>query len=238
MWSYPWFWYIDLWVWLVIAILALTDTVIYFFCYKFIKRHRILNITRRLFLGIFAVFFIFFLIVEANIVLYMNSAGESSVDCMIVLGAGVFGDKPSPVLQSRIGTAYDYLIQNPDTVVIASGGQGPSEKISEGKCIANTLMEKGISANRIIIEDQSKTTAENMKFCSRLIPADTRTIGIVTNNFHVFRSVSTAKSYVNCRVFGIPAPYSGVLLPHYFMREFITFCVDVALGNISMVKLI
>lgn len=225
-------------VWLIVAILALTDTVIFVFCYKYIKRHKVLNLLRKLLLGVFTVIFIIFLIVEANIVISMNSGEKCSTDCLIILGAGIFSDQPSPVLQSRIDTAYDYLIENPRTIVIVSGGQGPGEKISEGKCIANTLMEKGISENRIIIENQSKTTAESLKFSSILIPDDIRVIGIVTNNFHVFRSVSTAKSFFNCRVFGISAPYSGVLLPHYLMREFITFCVDVALGNISVTKLI
>ncbi len=53
---------------------------------------------------------------------------------------------PSRVLQMRLDKAYDYLTENPDTIVIVSGGQGPDEHVSEAQGMYDYLVEKGIAA--------------------------------------------------------------------------------------------
>ena len=145
---------------------------------------------------------------------------------------GVVGEEPSPPLRKRIHTAYDYLLEHPNAKVIATGGLGNEENLSEGECIEKELSDLGISKDRILIENQSSSTWENMKYSYRLLNDKDVSVGIVTSNFHVYRSVLSAKSAGFKEVYGIAAPFSGVMIPHYMVREFMTFTVDVFLGNI------
>ena len=105
--------------------------------------------------GIVALGLVAFLVVEGCVISHMNDQGEDKLDYIIVLGAQVYENGPSPVLKYRLDTAVDYLKENPDTVCIVSGGQGKNEPFSEAKGMADYLMEQGIDENRIIREDQS-----------------------------------------------------------------------------------
>ena len=57
-------------------------------------------------------------------------------------------DGPSRVLQYRLDAAYDYLVENPDTKVIVSGGQGSDEMISEAQGMYDYLAGRGIDHQR------------------------------------------------------------------------------------------
>lgn len=166
-------------------------------------------------------------------IIKMYQPQTQGLDCILILGARVNSDgTPSDALNSRVETAFDYLSKNPETVALATGGQGAGEGMSEGACIKLELIKKGISSERILTEEQSSTTVENMKFSSMLLPEHIKTVGVVTNNFHVLRSVITARCYMHQEIYGISAPFSGILLPHYMLREWITFVVELFRGNI------
>lgn len=64
-----------------------------------------------------------------------------------MLGAGLNGDKPSAVLEMRLERAHLYLQEHPQTIVIVSGGQGPTEPVSEAESMQNWLLGKGIPAS-------------------------------------------------------------------------------------------
>lgn len=178
-------------------------------------------------------FFIYVMVFEVLVGIGTRSKGKPDLDYLIVLGAGVYGTTPSPALQSRVDTAAKYLLSNADTKVIVSGGQGAGEDISEAACMKGLLMEQGIEENKILLEDQSTTTVENLRYSCGMIPDRTASIGLVTSNFHVFRAVVTARSMGNPKVSGIAAPFSGTLLPHYMLRECMAFTVELLRGNIS-----
>lgn len=174
-----------------------------------------------------------FLIVEGLILSQMTRQPEPRLDYIIVLGARVFGTEPSPILQYRIDAAYDYLAANPETVAILSGGQGADEEISEAECMARELTSRGIGPERILLEDQSTTTAQNMAFGKALMTKKNPSVGVVTNNFHLFRAICIARKKTGLsHISGIAAPYPSILLPHYMLREFFTCTVDALFGNI------
>ena len=112
---------------------------------------------------------IFFLFVESCIIWGISRDTGENLDYILVLGAGLNGDKPSAVLEMRLEKARLYLQEHPQTVVIVSGGQGPTEPVSEAESMKNWLMEKGIPNSRIIMEDKSTTTAENIRYSLRVI---------------------------------------------------------------------
>lgn len=159
--------------------------------------------------------------------------GEA-VDCLIILGAQVKADRPSLALSYRIKEAYAYLSAHPETIAIASGGQGADEPMSEARCIFECLVEMGISPERIILEERSTSTAENLQFSAALLPEGCETVAIVTNNFHAFRGQCTARKYLpDAEVYRLPAEFHLYMLPHYLVREVAAFAVDTLRGNLK-----
>lgn len=185
------------------------------------------------FYSLISVCFAFFAFVEICIFSCYPSNAPENVDYIIVLGAGVRGDTPSLILSARIDAAYNYLVDNPDTICIATGGQGSGENISEADCIKKELMAKGIEESRIITEDQSTDTFENIKYSQDLIPDKTASVAVVSSNFHVFRGKALVKRWGFDRIYGISAPIPIGLMPHYMVREFVSVIVDTLHGNMA-----
>lgn len=108
---------------------------------------------------------------------------------MIILGAKVrHTGEPSLSLQTRLETAAAYLQDYPHVKAIVSGGQGHDEPASEASIMAAYLMNKGIAADRIILEEASTSTYENLLFSKELLPEDISKITIVSNDFHLQRA--------------------------------------------------
>lgn len=170
---------------------------------------------------------VFFFIVEGIIFKAGLQTAPGGLDYIIVLGAKVNGTTPGGALRNRIQVAYEYASENPDTVIIASGGQGSDEGISEAACIYENLVKKGIDPSRIIVEDKSTSTQENIDNSLSLISygAETR-IGIVTNDFHLYRSLRLAAKTDVKNWYGIRVATSLISWPHYMMREFAAVVVE------------
>ena len=162
---------------------------------------------------------LFFLIVQGLIFRGMFAKGEPKLTYLVVLGAQVRGTEPSRALRKRLDTASDYLKENPDTIVVVSGGQGTGEDITEAEAMEKYLLDKGIEKERIIKEDRSTSTAENLEFTAELISKDAP-VGLVTNNFHVYRAVKMAEKQGYTEVCGIAAPSDPLYQAHYLVREF------------------
>ena len=112
---------------------------------------------------------------------------EASV---VVLGCEVKGDRPSLMLVSRMDTAVRYLREHPDVCCVVSGGRGEHEQISEAECMYRYMTAQGIAPERIIREDRSTSTRENLLFSAAILrerDAGDR-IAVVTNEFHVCRA--------------------------------------------------
>ena len=117
-------------------------------------------------------------------------------DAMIVLGAGLNGEEPSRALAFRLDAAYDYAMKNPSAIIVVSGGQGKNEVIPESLAMKRYLLKKGIAEERIIEENKSTSTKENLAFSKAILDEtlgnDYRTV-IITNDYHILRAESLAK---------------------------------------------
>jgi uncharacterized SAM-binding protein YcdF (DUF218 family) len=160
-----------------------------------------------------------FLGIEGCVVSGFDAEGELDLDYIIVLGAQVKDSGPSRVLKYRLDKAYDYLQENENTICIVSGGQGKNEPVSEAEGMYEYLTGRGIDPERIYIEDASKTTAENLRLSQKYFDAETDRVGIVTNNFHMFRSLCIARRAGVKNVCGITAESTPVFLPNNMVRE-------------------
>ncbi len=151
---------------------------------------------------------------------YSHVEAPKNADYLIVLGARVKGTVPSLAFASRINAAAAYLKKNKETLVIASGGKGPGEEISEAESIKRELVKQGIGESRIILEDRSTDTYENISFSKKLIPQDANLGLIVTNNFHLYRAISIARDQ-DLAVNGLPAKTPLKAVFKSYTREYL-----------------
>lgn len=139
---------------------------------------------------------------------------------VIVLGCKVNGTQPSLMLSRRLNAAYVYLAAHPDVPVVVSGGQGSNEDISEAQCMAEYLIAKGIDENRILMEDKSTSTSENLRFSKALLEEKgiRGTLMLATDGFHQYRAQYLAKQE-GLACYAVSAETSWYLLPTYWVRE-------------------
>lgn len=179
---------------------------------------------------------VLFLAVEAMIVGSMFQKPEPGLDYVVVLGAQVKGSSPSQSLLYRIREAAEYLKENPETKAILSGGKGTGEKIPEAQCMRQELEKMGISRERLIEENQSTSTKENIVYSYKLILTDKEKdrikVGIVTNDFHIYRGTAIAKKKMDGQIYGIPAKSNRFLQLNYMVREFLGIVKDKIRGNL------
>lgn len=148
---------------------------------------------------------------------------NNSYDTIIVLGSGLQdGDKLSYVLTRRLETTLEYHKKNPSTPIILSGGQGHDELLSEAQAMKNYLISKGVPENLLFLEDKSTSTKENIIFSKEIIKKNdfsTDKIGIITNDYHSFRSNHLSKK-LGLNSESISAKTSNFLKINYMVREY------------------
>lgn len=174
-----------------------------------------------------------FLYVESFILTAAFRPAPEGLDAIVILGARVEKDGPSGSLNERIQAALDYLQRNPDTVAVASGGQGSDEPMSEAQCIWDHLTAAGIDPGRILLEDTSTSTLENLTNSFALLEDSAENVGIVTNDFHIFRALATGNHLGGYTLSGVPARSSPFGFIHYAMREFFALGVMALRGQLA-----
>ncbi len=153
----------------------------------------------------------------------------ADLDWVIVLGAQVKGRTPSRALKKRLDAAAKYAAENPGTRLILSGGQGSGEEITEAQAMYEYLQKNGIAPERMLKEERSTTTKENLEYSRSFVEPGAK-VGILSNNFHIYRALALAKRCGYEAVYGIPAPSDPLMQPHYLVREVF------ALGKEKLVK--
>ena len=148
-------------------------------------------------------------------------------DFLIVLGCGLMPDgTPTPLLRGRLDRALAFaehqrVQTGKEPVFVTSGGQGPDEAVSESAAMKRYLLQHGVPAERIIEEDRSTDTFENMKNSKELIWAidPHAKVAFSTTNYHVFRSGLYARR-VKMRAVGMGAETKWYFWPNAAVREF------------------
>ena len=214
-------------VWLFLGVTALGLS----FCMKRgIWQEHVPLLVRRSFWCVATIGVIFFLIVEGFILSGFGMSGSDQAKYLVVLGAQMKPEGPTKVLQYRLDAALAYLTDHPECQVVVSGGQGADEHISEAQGMYDYLVAHGLEADRILLEDQSVNTVQNLAFSAKNFDKEKDEILIVSNNFHVFRAVGIARRQGYQKVSGLAARGYWFLLPNNMLREFVGVCKDLILG--------
>ncbi len=110
---------------------------------------------------------------------------------MVIFGCQVRKDGPSILLRDRLDIALDYLEDHPDMTVVVTGGKGDDEHLSEAQAMYDYLTERGVDGERILMEDRSVNTRENIYYTFELLAANgydtTAEMLAVSNGFHLAR---------------------------------------------------
>lgn len=159
------------------------------------------------------------LIIEGMIAGQFHATAEAGADYVIILGAQWKASGPSYVLQRRLDKAIEYLNANPETKVIVSGGQGYNEPVSEAEGMKGYLVDAGIDPERILMEDASTNTTQNLIFSGELLNKAEDSVVVVTNNFHMFRALAIARKQGYLHVEGLSAGTYLITVPNNLLRE-------------------
>lgn len=142
---------------------------------------------------------------------YDHIIGQPQV--MLILGCQVKPWGPSILLQDRLNEALAYLEHHPDMMVVVSGGQGSDEPVSEAQAMSEYLVERGIPAERILMEDQSHNTVQNFRYSRVLLEElgydmEETSVLVVSNGFHLTRARMLAERMGFEEVSTLAAPSS------------------------------
>lgn len=124
-------------------------------------------------------------------------SSNKNEDAVIVLGCGLLGDEVSPTLEKRLDACLEYYTENKNAVIIVSGGQGPTEDVTEAYAMEKYLLDKGIPKEKIIQEPNSSSTYENFVNSKEILDEmfeENYTTAFITNRFHCYRSYNLAKN--------------------------------------------
>lgn len=182
---------------------------------------------------------------------------KENLDYVIVLGARVKEHTVSNSLKMRLDKAMEYAEENPDTVLVLSGGCGPGESVSEAEVMREYLVYNGVRPEQLLVEDRSVSTVENIAYSKVLIeqhrmkdkkelvplqrkmtsvpyavaPDKPLEIGVLTSNFHIYRARLTAEKWGFDNVYGISSASDPVLFVHLCVRECASIVKDRLMGN-------
>ena len=164
-----------------------------------------------------------FAVFEAPVISNAKTDADPQSDYLIVLGAGVNGSAPSLSMVNRLEAALDYLETYPDAVAIVSGGQGAGEDVTEASAMHDWLVAHGMPESRIVQEDQSTSTRENLENSFAIIrsrggdPAGG--VAVVSSEYHLYRAKQMARA-LGAKPLGVAAETTlPTMRANYFIRE-------------------
>ena len=162
---------------------------------------KIQQYTRKGALKIIKILVLSLLLAESILLCFLAIYGQTDTinykeEVAVVLGAGIHGDKVSSALKQRLDTFLQYYEKNPDVIVVVTGGQGYGETVTEAYAMEKYLIEHGVPKHKIRKEERATSTNENMKFSFEILKkelGENFSSVIITNDFHMYRSVCYAE---------------------------------------------
>jgi uncharacterized SAM-binding protein YcdF (DUF218 family) len=124
-----------------------------------------------------------------RIVAFAEQDQAQPADAAIVLGAGVFRGRPSPILRARIDHALKLYEAGTVGKLVFTGGVGRNDTISEAEASKLYALARGVPADAILLEDKSTSTVENLRFAAEIgADAGLESYLIVSTPYHMLRA--------------------------------------------------
>lgn len=183
---------------------------------------------KRFFFFCFTLGLVVLISIQLTVIITPLRVTPKKSDTIIVLGAQLWGDKPAPMLQYRLNKALELYNDGYAPTIIVSGARGDDELITEALAMKIYLIEKGVPEDIIFEEDNSYSTYENLYYSNKIMQDnELKSAIIVTNNFHVHRSLMIANR-LNINASGGPSKnYPNLALNiRYYTREVLAYVKD------------
>ncbi|HEY9060575.1 MAG TPA: YdcF family protein [Pseudobacteroides sp.] len=186
-----------------------------------IKLKKILNIIIILLIS-------YVIYVTVDIYLYANTNEMTKSDAAIVLGAGVWGNKPSPVFEERIRHGIWLYKNGYVDKLIFTGGKGKNNIRSDSSIAKSYAVENLVPENDIFIEEQSTITQENISYAAKIIKENSMSaVIIVSDPLHMKRAMLMAEDY-GLNAYSSPTPstkYKTMKSKSLFMMREVFFYI-------------
>ena len=151
----------------------------------------------------------FYVIISTkNQILEVENANLDNVDCILVLGAGIWGDKPSPILEDRLLTGIELYKNNVSSKIIMSGDHG-REEYDEVNIMKSFAIEKGIPSENIFMDHAGFSSYDSIYRAKEIF--NCKKIIIVTQKYHLYRAIYIANQ-LGIEAYGVnsdPRQYVG-----------------------------
>ena len=171
----------------------------------------------------------FFFYTGLSVYFFSLENAETKSDAAIVLGAAAWNGKPSPVLQERLNHAIELYENGTVEYLIFTGGTAAGEVKSEARASMEYAIEQGVDSDRIIIEEKSTITKENLEYAIEAVEEqnyDFDSYILVSDPLHMKRSVLLAEE-LDLTVYSSPTQTSAYQTFHtkwpFFVKEWMYY---------------
>lgn len=178
------------------------------------------------------IFTVSFIILEILIALPQKESIKSA-DAIIVLGCGTKDGKLTQTALSRADAALNYLKSNENCIAVVCGAKDSDEIITEAKAMYDYITKNGIKKERVIMENKSRDTTQNIRFAKELllqngIDVKKSTIGVVTSDFHLYRSklIMKKQGFTNAFAISAKTPDTPFLKVSLCIREYFSLTLE------------
>ena len=189
----------------------------------------LLRLTALFLIGVFILSMIF---VQVRIIRSMKNY-DGRCDYVLVLGGAITNGKPTKAVAYRMDRLAKYLEKYPDTQVILCGGKTKGDELSEAEAMKNYAAEQGIDTQNFFLEESSTDTTENINYAIEIIKEQQGSInecdiGVITNGYHIYRSVLIMKKGGIENAYGLVAENPGYIIYnlHCHLREYFSVILE------------
>ena len=145
-----------------------------------------------------------------NMIISEEDALEKEVDCILVLGAGVWGNNPSPMLEDRLLEGINLYNSGKCKKILMSGDHSKAN-YDEVNVMKKFAMEKGINSEDIFMDHAGLSTYDSIYRAKEIF--NIKKVIIVTQKYHLYRALYIAKT-LKLEAYGVqanPREYAGQL---------------------------
>ncbi len=169
---------------------------------------------------------IYMLSYSSQYILTIDECDELNVDCVMVLGAGLFGDYPSHMLQERLNIGLEVYNTKCTNRLLMSGDHGRKE-YDEVNAMKDYAVDAGAVANEVFMDHAGFSTYESMYRAKDVFDVDSMII--VTQKYHLYRAIYNARK-LGIEAYGVAADgefnYSVFTDLYNNFRESLARCKD------------
>ncbi len=151
-----------------------------------------------------------------NILTVDEASQLDSVEYVLVLGCGVFGDEPSDMLEDRLLRALEVVEKLPQAKLVLSGNNS-GEEYNEVGVMKQFCIDQDFPVDRIITDDDGFSTGESVTNLEKNLSPEK--VIIITQKYHLYRALHIASRY-DIEAYGVASNQRRYKMQIYYsLRE-------------------